>query len=101
DEQGKLFFNIIDYAGRATEKFNDPDFDGYPAHIVEENIDEDGNVTSTTGARIPSGSHNDGPPSAEDRTFEPRHKIIVNQTQEKVEIIGESVYKIGTDGRRL
>lgn len=101
DEQGKLFFNIIDYAGSATEKFNDPDFDGYPAHIVEENIDENGNVTSTTGTRIPSDSRDDGPPSAEDRTFEPRHKIIVNQTQEKVEIIGESVYKIGTDGRRL
>ncbi|MEO0563769.1 MAG: DEAD/DEAH box helicase family protein, partial [Chloroflexota bacterium] len=39
DDYGKLFFNIIDYTGTATRMFADPAFDGYPAHITEEEID--------------------------------------------------------------
>jgi type I restriction enzyme R subunit len=40
-ENGKTSFEIIDYVG-ATQKFDDPDFDGYPAAIIEQVIDEDG-----------------------------------------------------------
>ena len=44
DDYGKYFFNIIDYTGSATQHFADPGFDGYPARITEEEIDEEGNV---------------------------------------------------------
>ena len=45
DDYGKYFFNILDYTGSATRLFADPDFDGDPALITEEEIDEDGQVT--------------------------------------------------------
>ena len=42
DDYGKLFFNILDYTGSATRLFADPDFDGDPALVTEEEIDETG-----------------------------------------------------------
>ncbi len=39
DDYGKLWFNILDYAGSATQKFADKDFDGEPAWITETPID--------------------------------------------------------------
>ena len=44
DDYGKLYFNILDYTGSATRLFADPDFDGEPALITEEQINEDGNT---------------------------------------------------------
>ena len=35
DDYGKLFFNILDYTGSATQLFADPEFDGEPARIAE------------------------------------------------------------------
>jgi type I restriction enzyme R subunit len=42
DDYGKLFFNILDYTGSATRLFADPDFDGDPVQITEEEMDADG-----------------------------------------------------------
>jgi type I restriction enzyme R subunit len=42
DDYGKLYFNILDYTGSATQLFADPDFDGEPALITEEEMDEAG-----------------------------------------------------------
>src|ERR1700737_3013627 len=44
EDYGKLFFNIIDYTGSATRLFADPEFDGDPALVDEEAIDEHGQV---------------------------------------------------------
>jgi type I restriction enzyme R subunit len=46
-EKGKTSFEIIDYVG-ATRLFNDPAFDGYPANIKIETIDDNGEITATT-----------------------------------------------------
>jgi type I restriction enzyme, R subunit len=35
EDYGKLFFTIIDYTGSATQKFADPEFDGFPTEIIE------------------------------------------------------------------
>src|SRR5437588_735902 len=43
DDYGKLYFNIVDYTGSATQRFADPDFDGEPALITEEEMDAAGN----------------------------------------------------------
>src|SRR5690606_1757286 len=45
DDYGKLWFNIVDYTGTATRMFADPAFDGDPARITEEEVDESGNTT--------------------------------------------------------
>lgn len=39
-DAGKTSFEVIDYVG-ASEKFNDPGFDGYPAEIIIENVEDD------------------------------------------------------------
>ncbi|MBI2359074.1 MAG: DEAD/DEAH box helicase family protein, partial [Deltaproteobacteria bacterium] len=48
DDYGKFFFNILDYTGSATRLFADPEFDGEPALISEEEIDREGETTSQT-----------------------------------------------------
>src|SRR3970282_2176636 len=45
DDYGKLYFNILDYTGSATRLFADPDFDGEPAQVTEEEMDEEGKKT--------------------------------------------------------
>src|SRR5262249_29370986 len=42
DDKNKLFFNILDYTGTATQMFADPDFDGEPSLVSQEEIDESG-----------------------------------------------------------
>src|ERR1019366_4692082 len=48
DDYGKLYFNIIDYTGSATRLFADPDFDGEPALVSEEKMDESGKQIEAT-----------------------------------------------------
>src|ERR1019366_9201239 len=48
DDYGKLYFNILDYTGSATRLFADPDFDGEPALISEEKMDESGRQIEST-----------------------------------------------------
>lgn len=48
EEQGKLFFNILDYTGSATRQFADPDFDGEPALVTIQEIDENGETIDGT-----------------------------------------------------
>src|SRR5438477_2186802 len=47
DDYGKLWFNIIDYTGSATQRFADPEFDGDPAFISQEEIDAVGKKIKT------------------------------------------------------
>jgi type I restriction enzyme R subunit len=42
DDYGKLTFSIIDYTNSATKLFRDPEFDGDPVLITEEEIGDDG-----------------------------------------------------------
>jgi type I restriction enzyme, R subunit len=48
DDYGKLYFAIVDYTGSATRLFADPEFDGDPVVITEEQIDDDGYSIPTT-----------------------------------------------------
>lgn len=48
EDYGKYYFNILDYTGTATRHLADPEFDGDPEFVSEEEIDEKGNTTTTT-----------------------------------------------------
>jgi type I restriction enzyme R subunit len=48
DDYGKLFFNILDYTGSATQMFAYPDFDGDPVLVTEEEMDEKGEKVGET-----------------------------------------------------
>lgn len=39
DDYGKLWFNIVDYTGSATRLFADPDFDGEPTLLTEQELE--------------------------------------------------------------
>ena len=54
DDYGKLYFNIIDYTGSDNRLFADPEFDGEPALITEEEMDEAGETVSEKEVPVPT-----------------------------------------------
>lgn len=64
DDKQKLFFTILDYTGSATRNFADPDFDGDPPLITQEEIDDNGQTVEGTYQEFPE------PQQEEDDDFE-------------------------------
>ena len=100
EDYGKLYFNILDYTGSATRMFADPDFDGEPALITEEEIDEEGETTGDGNVRRAG---------AERRRWT-RAAVIIEPTQPasrakfyfdggQVEIAAHVVYDLDAEGR--
>src|SRR5436309_6894293 len=48
DDYGKLYFNILDYTGSATRLFADHEFDGDPALVIEEEMNDEGETVEET-----------------------------------------------------
>lgn len=102
DDYGKFFFNIIDYTGSATEKFADPDFDGDPILVEEQQINESGQVaasnvveseaTKSTPTVAPSTSQIVDLPTE-------RRKYYFDGGQ--VEIVAHMVHELDPDGKQL
>jgi type I restriction enzyme R subunit len=98
DDYGKLWFNIVDYTGSATRQFADPDFDGDPAHLTEEELREDGVVEQV--------QEDERPEIVVDRESgiiepppEERRKFYFDGG--RVEIAAHLVYELDTDGKQL
>jgi type I restriction enzyme R subunit len=64
EDKQKLFFTILDYTGSATRNFADPDFDGEPPLITEEEIDNNGETIPGTYEEFPE------PPAYDEDDFE-------------------------------
>ena len=110
DDYGKLFFNILDYTGSATKQFADPDFDGEPVRITEEEIDEEG---ESTGVPKDYGAK----PEVEDSPVEekPIYDLTPSSMSDDsegevrkyyvdegiVEIAANLVYELDPEGKRL
>lgn len=101
EDKEKLFFTILDYTGAATRNFADPDFDGEPPLITEEEIGNNGETISETEIIISDplppeeGKISDPqPPEPEGRT-----KIKYYITEGEVRIAAESVHMHGADGK--
>jgi type I restriction enzyme R subunit len=101
DDYGKLWFNILDYAGSATQKFADPEFDGEPAWISESPIDG-------PGPKLPPdesepGEGGDGPTGGGGTIYDPppdeRRKFYFDGGQ--VTIAAHLVYELDPQGKRL
>jgi type I restriction enzyme R subunit len=101
DDYGKLWFNILDYTGSATRLFADPDFDGDPALITQEEIDEKGKTTNVD--IIDDGKPNidliDGPTVIEEPPPIERRKYYFDEG--RVEIASHLVYELDPDGKQL
>jgi len=104
DDYGKLFFNILDYTGSATRMFTDPEFDGDPAEITEEEMNEIGEtVGEPTVVETQEPVKLDEVPPGPFLTFDddprPPRKYYVDSGV--VEIAAHVVWDLDADGRRL
>ena len=106
EDYGKLFFTILDYTGSATRMFADPDFDGEPALITEEEMDEEGNSIEGKYKELheketqkESGASSREPPKLSDDSEGVPKKYYVSGGS--VEIVADVVYELDSDGKRL
>ncbi len=104
DDYGKFFFNILDYTGSATRLFADPEFDGEPALISEEEINSEGETTSQTYKEVGEESgdiqeERDVSPVISDDFEGQRRKYYFDGGQ--VEIVAHLVYDLDPDGKQL
>lgn len=102
DDYGKLFFNILDYTGSATTLFADPDFDGEPTRVSEEQIDEEGKPKPQRLAEPePEDSSEPGPSllSPEDEEGSERRKYYFDGGQ--VQVAAHLVYELDPEGKQL
>jgi type I restriction enzyme, R subunit len=105
DDYGKLYFNILDYTGSATRLFADPDFDGEPALLTEEEMDDKGaKVGDTEVIAEEKDEDAEGPESSTvsltDGSAEGlRQKLYVDNGW--VEIATHLVYELDAEGKQL
>ena len=98
DDYDKLWFNIIDYTGSATRLFADPDFDGDPAKLTEEELVEGG--VSRVSREIDSAEYVvESEPEIIEPPSEDRRKYYFDGGQ--VEIAAHLVYELDPNGKQL
>lgn len=104
DDYDKLYFTILDYTGSATRLFADPEFDGEPALITEEEIDKNGNSLVRKYEELQdkesliAATSSEVPAIYDDLEGTPK-KYYVNGGY--VEIVADIVYELDSDGKRL
>lgn len=101
-DEDKLSFEIIDYSG-ATALFQDPEFDGPPERVVEEEIDDEGDVVEDTVVEEPEPLFDPGDADEDidpdDLDEEPRGKFYVEDAE--VWVTAEAVYQLDPETERL
>ena len=100
DDYDKLWFNIIDYTGSATRLFADPDFDGDPARLTEEELKQSGETELLVD--IGSGDEEESSkivPAIMEPPAGDRRKYYFDGGQ--VEIAAHLVYELDPTGRQL
>lgn len=100
-DEDKLSFEILDYSG-ATALFEDPEFDGPPERVIDEEIDGAGNVVEDLVVEQTEpefGKDDDGSVNPDDLTAEPRAKFYVDDVQ--VWVTAEAVYHLNPETERL
>jgi type I restriction enzyme R subunit len=107
DEYGKLYFTILDYTGSATRLFADPDFDGEPALITEEEMNNRGEIvgraTITPEAATEYSTETGYGEQLIGEAIEPSEKAPRKYYVDNgsVEIVADIVYELDADGKRL
>ena len=101
DDYDKYFFNILDYTGSATRLFADPDFDGEPALVTEQEMTEAGETITelVTEETTIAEAEDDGGSTITDDSEGVRRKFYFDGGQ--VEIAAHLVYELDPDGRQL
>ena len=101
DDYNKLYFNILDYTGSATRLFADPDFDGEPAFVTEQEMTEAGETITEIVTEEAEVTEEEGERGAviSDDLEGTRRKYYFDGGQ--VEIAAHLVYELDPDGKQL
>jgi type I restriction enzyme R subunit len=101
DDYDKYYFNILDYTGSATRLFADPDFDGEPALVTEQEMTETGETIKeiTTDQPTVGEIEEESGPTISDDSEGVRRKYYFDGG--RVEIATHLVYELDPDGRQL
>ncbi len=101
DDYDKFYFNILDYTGSATRLFADPDFDGEPAFVTEQEMSTTGEIINEMITEQPTVSEpeEDSAPAIADDSEGVRRKLYFDGGH--VEIAAHLVYELDPDGRQL
>ncbi|MGH8545006.1 MAG: EcoAI/FtnUII family type I restriction enzme subunit R, partial [Gammaproteobacteria bacterium] len=101
DDYNKLYFNILDYTGSATRLFADPDFDGEPAYITEQEMSETGETVTeiATEEFQAAEQEEESRPIIADDSEGIRRKYYFDGGH--VEIAAHLVYELDPDGKQL
>ena len=105
DDYGKLFFSILDYTGSATRLFADPEFDGDPDLLDEEEINDRGertgpvDGTSEGKGGYETGDDDSGGVIIGDDFGAARRKLYFDGGH--VEIAAHLVYELDSEGKQL
>lgn len=104
DDYGKFYFSILDYTGSATRLFADPDFDGEPALLTEEEMNEAGDTIGEPEVieeEEPGTIVDELPPDVppDDGGDRPPRKYYVNGGV--VEIAAHIVHELDANGKQL
>lgn len=100
EDYGKLYFNVLDFTGSATKLFADPEFDGEPALVTEEEVNADGEIVEETV--VEDNSEEEDVPTGQDSIADDEegelNKFYVDGGQ--FQVATEAVYELGPDGKR-
>jgi len=102
-DKDKLFFTILDYTGSATSKFADPEFDGIPPLITNEEINENGETVEgsltheTPPEAVPEWTEEDIEEFLNPTDTQSRTKYYI--AEGKVDIVNESVHITDAQGK--
>jgi type I restriction enzyme R subunit len=103
DDYGKYFFTILDYTGSATRLFADPEFDGEPALVTQEEIDADGARKKyqvvQAGEYPVDKDAEESRKTAEHPAWPQARKYYFDGGQ--VEIVAHLVYELDPNGKQL
>lgn len=101
-DYGKFFFDIHDYTGSATRLFADPDFDGWPAAITEEEMDALGETRTIVRQENEEGDFQEpatGIASIQDDSEGTTRKYVVEGVE--VGIAAQTVQELDPQGKLI
>lgn len=101
DDYGKYYFNILDYTGSATLLFADPDFDGVPSLVTQQEMTEAGETVNevVTEETMVAEAEEESVQAISDDSEGARRKYYFDGGQ--VEIAAHLVYELDPDGKQL
>ena len=104
----KFYFNILDYTGSAAQRFADPEFDGEPALLTQEEIDAEGKTKPGTQKTLTpeqetdyTQARNEFEPPIEDLGHDGAPRKYYVDDGDKIRIVADYEQSLDESGNKL